>query len=126
MPLTGDFKKLSAMIARFDGAASTLPKATKVAEKAAETQYAGDFSQQRDPWGSAWTPPLQRRSGDLSGTKATSSGGVVRIRPPKYWVFLQVGANGMNQRAVLPFAPSRWDAPIQREIDEVVIGHFIG
>jgi hypothetical protein len=127
MPLTGDFAALRKMIGDLESCGTrVLAEATKAAKDAALEQYQADFASQRDPWGSGWktSPHSMNLTGALANPRATSSGGVVRLTPERYWVFHQIGAHGMAKRAVLPFSASTWDPPIQAKIGDVVIGHF--
>lgn len=131
MGLTGDFAALRKLVADMNELKSgTLRKATDAARDGSEEQYQEDFREQRDPWGSAWAPnqdgssPVLYKSGALAGADFTGAAGTVRAKPPKYWVFHQIGANNMKQRAVLPFSDSLWDRPIQDEIEQAIFAHF--
>lgn len=126
--LVGDFarlRRLTSELSTIDRGA--MAAATNAAKEGATEAYKGDFAAQRDPWGEAWEPtklgktPVLNSSGLLASSQATGSGGVIRIKPVRYWVFHQVGANGMRRRAILPFSPSRWDTPIQAFIERAVI-----
>ncbi len=93
----------------------------------------------RRPWIRLRSPP-QRRHHDLTSTlpgpktrpradlqatsPAVSGASIVRMRPPKYWLYHQIGANNMHQRQVLPFGASNWDPPIQGAIEKVVLDYF--
>lgn len=131
MALTGDFAALRKLVADMQELKSgTMRKATEAGRDGAEEQYQEGFSQQRDPWGSAWAPtqdgdsPVLSDSGALGGADFTGAAGTIRAKPPKWWVFHQIGANNMAQRAVLPFSESLWDRPIQDEIEEAIFAHF--
>ncbi len=126
MALTGDFKGLDDLMRKVDGADKLLGKVTRAAKAEAGDQYRGDFAGKHDPWGESWasSPHGMVETGALAGAQVTSSPGVLRIRPPRYWVFHQVGANNMAKRAVLPFSESKWDPPIEAKIDAEVLEHF--
>jgi hypothetical protein len=129
MGLTGDFAQLRRLIAEIESAGTKiLPAATRAAAEGAGEQYQADFTGQHDPFGTAWAPSPHHMfvSGALANPQITSSSGIVRIRPEKYWAMHQVGAHGMAVRAILPFAASNWDPPIQAKIGDIVIGHFTG
>ena len=132
MSLTGDFAKL----ARTRQELSTFghrvtPRIAEEAGDAALDQYAGGLAAGRDPWGTVWPARRDGGRGTLGGpggplgTVETSfTRALLRIRPDRLWALHQVGANNMEQRATLPFGPSKWDAPIEARIDAVVRGAF--
>lgn len=132
MPLTGDFAKLrKAALELSTFGARVSPELVDVAADEALDQYAGGLAGTRDPWGNAWP---ERKDGG----KATLGGPggilgpvdlfkgrlIVKMRPDKLWAIHQAGANNMHRRALLPFSPSEWDAPIQDRIERVVMGAF--
>lgn len=128
MALTGDFARLRQLVDSVQEVSrGTLRRATRAAEPVVEAEYRSSFAEQVGPWGEPWRPtaagkyPALRVTGALEGALVQATTGRVRIRPPRYWVFHQVGANNMARRAVLPFAPSRWDAPIIRAIEDAVL-----
>jgi hypothetical protein len=128
----GDWDKLRRTISSLDRVASKrlMSPLTEVAEQGVQEQYHLDFTAQKDPWGARWEPtkkgttPILYKSGNLAGAEATSTTGTVRIRPPHYWVFHQMGARGAPQRAVLPFGVSDWNPPIQKKLEEVIFDNF--
>ncbi len=127
MPLTGDFAALAQMIADLEETgARALPVATDAAKEEAQDQYEGNFKGQRDPWGNAWAPtatgktPVLFQTGALSNALVSASTGTVRIKPPKYWAYHQIGANGMAQRGLLPFSASNWDPPLVAAIEAAI------
>lgn len=132
MGLDGDWSKLRRMLGELNEAASgrLMRPITLEAEEGVQDEYLDDFRAQHDPWGVPWDAaedgenPVLIDSGALAGAQVTSVPGLIRIRPPKYWVFHQLGANNMRKRAVLPFAKSDWDEPIQKRITLVVERHF--
>ncbi len=127
MALTGDWAKLSEAISQCRSAGmKIMPAATEALKRSAQAQYRADFSAQKDPWGSPWAPSPNGldRTGALKSAQATSGRGTVRIKPVRYWVFLQIGANGMKPRGILPFSPSKWDPPMRQSVGLVVGAHF--
>jgi phage gpG-like protein len=129
--LTGDFDQLRKLIERASAPRKLMDQATEAGETGVHEQYQADFAGSRNPWGGQWAPrkdggggrPLYQ-SGALADPAIVSSNGLIKVRPERYWVFHQVGANNMHERAVLPFSASNWDPPIQARIDDVVIGYF--
>lgn len=129
MPLEGDWGKLQKLISGFaDVGRDAMPAATKAAKEGVSDEYAADFSQQRDPWGEPWPATAKGKRPALIGPtrslsnpiiSATSNG--VKLRAAPYWVFHQAGANNMQKRAVLPFGPSQWDAPITDKVEDAVL-----
>lgn len=133
MPLTGDWARLRATITELASVDRQLvPELTEVGKRGAEEQYRGDFVASRDPWGEPWAArrdgsggqPLVGPTGELAGAQAQGVRGVIRIKPPKYAMYHQLGANNMERRAVLPFSASNWDPPIQSELERAILDHF--
>lgn len=130
MPLTGDFAELKALIGKLAEVDNrVVPEATKAAGAELTAQYQADFSGGRDPWGGVWKAPKTGgrpnfRTGRLANPQIIIKTAAVQIKPEPYWVFPQIGANNAPKNAVLPFSASRWDAPVQERIENVVIGHF--
>ena len=134
MGMTGDFDKLAKL--RFKVAHASrgiLQEATRVTRDGVAEQYQADFSGSHSPWGETWQgrrdgaggAPLRGPTGQLQATSpAVSGASIVRMRPPKYWLYHQIGANNMHQRQVLPFGSSHWDPPIQGAIEKVVLDYF--
>lgn len=133
MGLDGDWAKLRRAIAEVAAVdRGFMAKATAAAEAGSEREYHGDFDAQRDPWGKSWPatatgkkPVLIGKTFELFNAQVSATTGTVRIKPPRYWVFHQVGANGMAERNVLPFSESRWDKPIQDDIEKLLMGGFV-
>ena len=125
MSLDGDFAALRRLITELSTISrGTMAEATTAARQGVDQQYASDFSGRRDPWGEPWEPTATGKPatlGPLSGARATGANGMVKIRPLRWWVFHQIGANNMKRRAVLPFSPSLWDRPIQALIERGVL-----
>ena len=127
MALTGDEKGLHTIVAGLaEVSHEGMKKAVAAAKVEAESQYETGFDQQRSPWGDVWAPlkgggRALQRSGALQGAVATTSTNTIQIRPPRYWVFHQLGGR-LPQRQVLPFSASSWDDPIQREIEDAILG----
>lgn len=124
MTFGGDWSGLRNLVSGLNDAGDrVLIAATKAAEEEVDVQYAGDFAAQRDPWGNPWAPSPHglQLTGELAGARATSSKGIVRLKPPKYWVYLHVGAHGMPERGILPFSDSRWNAPIEDKVRDACL-----
>ncbi len=130
--VTGDFREFRELISRLANPKPLINDATRAAGSEVTEQYQGDFSGSHDPWGGAWKPrkdgkgggrPLYQ-SGNLANPQIVASNGVIKVRPERYWVFHQVGANNMFTRGILPFSASAWDPPIERALDEVVVSYF--
>lgn len=131
MGLTGDFDKLSQVVGELKSVPHMMAPITRVAAGRVSSLFAADFTGQHDPWGNRWEPnksgktPVLFESGALANPKVTFSGGVVRVRPERYWIFHQAGAHGMAERAILPFGSSTpWDPPIQSAVNLFVRDHF--
>ncbi len=131
MSLEGDWARLRQLISELKGVPGVMKDMTFTAGAGVDEQYKADFAASRDPWGDPWPAlkagggkPLLGASEALSTTFPSTGRLVVRMKPPKYWVYHQVGANNMHQRAVLPFSASKWDAPIQAKLAERVMSHF--
>lgn len=130
MALEGDWKKLTAMIGELQSVRGLMGPVTRVAHGRVSSLWDSGFTSQKDPWGNSWDPTAEGKSpvlvatGDLANAAITSSRGVVRVKPPRYWIFHQTGANNMKERAVLPFGHSNWSAPIERAIRDIVYWHF--
>lgn len=132
MSLDGDWAKLKRAIAEVAAVDRTfMSKATAVAEVGSEREYHQDFDAQRDPWGKPWDatatgkkPVLIGKTFELYNAQVSATTGTVRIKPPRYWVFHQGGANGMASRSVLPFTESRWDKPIQTDLEKLLLSGF--
>lgn len=130
--MTGDWAALEREMGRLVSAERRgIGDATRAAREGVEDQYRADFAGSRDPFGRAWAP-TQRGNTPLIGPTlalanpeishdSTAGGGVVRVKPVKYWVFHQ-GGIGVPEREILPYGPSKWDAPIQRRIGDVIEG----
>lgn len=134
---SGDASALKELIASLETVPTKLmPAITAEAKQTVGDQYRSEFSSGRDPWGNQWASSLKGtgttlvgETGALYAAKPTSSKGTVRMRPPKYWKFLQVGApcrkDGTSvPRAVLPYSPSKWDGPLKAGIEKVIEAHF--
>jgi len=109
--------------------------ATRAAREGVEAEYTGEFAAGRDPFGAPWKPTqrgntpligptLQLANAEISHD-SVSAGGVVRVKPVRYWVFHQAGSDwgtgaGVPTRQILPYGPSKWDAPIQAGISRAV------
>jgi hypothetical protein len=127
MAFTGDFDGLHTKI---EGLAEVshfgMKRAVAAAQDEAESQYESGFNSQRSPWGEVW-PALKgggralQFTGALQGAATTASANAIQIKPPRYWVFHQVGGR-LPKRPVLPFSASNWDDPIQREIEDAILG----
>jgi hypothetical protein len=134
MGLTGDFERLAKLRFKVGMSRDLMREATEATREGVGAEYRADFAGSHSPWGDAWPArqdgqggaPLQGPTGQLGGTDPTQAGYVVKMRPPKYWLYHQIGANGMHQRGVLPFGASKWDAPIQDKIERVIEDHFDG
>lgn len=132
MPLKGDWDGLRRTIGELGSVRGLQGPITEAAEAGVEGQYTADFADQRDPWGKGWaptqtgkTPVLVGPTLALANPTVTSSRLTVRVKPVSYWVFHQMGANGMAERSVLPFQDgSLWDRPIQSAIEDTIIEHF--
>ena len=132
MSLDGDWAKLKRAIAEVAAVdRGFMSKATVVAEVGSEREYHQDFDAQRDPWGKPWDatatgkkPVLIGKTFELYNAQVSATTGTVRIKPPRYWVFHQGGANGMVSRSVLPFSESRWDKPIQNDLEKLLMSGF--
>lgn len=125
MGLSGDFAALRRLVSDVaEVSRGTIAEATAAARDGVDQQYAADFSGRRDPWGDPWEPTATGKPaslGPLVGARASGASGVVRIRPLRWWVYHQIGANGMKRRGVLPFSQSLWDRPIQALIERGVL-----
>ena len=129
MAFTGDIHGLHTKIAALEEVAHEgMKKAVAAAKSEATSQYQNDFNAQRSPWGDAWAPlkgggRALQFTGELQGAVATASasGNTIKIKPPRYWVYHQIGGR-LPQRQVLPFSASNWDEPIQREIEDAILG----
>lgn len=119
LSLTGDFGGLQTLerrLGRVDFRSITAATGAEVFE-----QYQDDFAAQRDPWGSSWDSgkggrvPVLFRSGKLANPTKTIGATQIMLRPERYWVFHQVGANGAPQKAVVPFGAIEgtvWHGPM--------------
>ncbi len=132
MSLDGDWAKLKRAIAEVAAVdRGFMSKATVVAEVGSEREYHQDFDAQRDPWGKSWDatatgkkPVLIGKTFELYNAQVSAEVGMVRIKPVRYWIFHQDGANGMVARRVLPFTESRWDKPIQNDLEKLLMSGF--
>lgn len=130
MPFRGDFAELQRLVKTVASTSGrVIPAATRAAGGEVTVQYLSDFSGSHDPWGGRWATPQAGgkplfKSGALAGARVAVSRDAVKILPPPYWVFHQVGANNMARRGVLPFGPSDWDPPTFDAIHVVVMSHF--
>lgn len=130
MSLTGDDAQLRALSGRFATVGGAVDRSLEAVEGAVQGAYSDGFSSSSDPWGARWAssksnPHTLFRSGNLANARTASGGGKVNLFAAAYWVFLQAGANGMEQRAVMPFSHgSKWDEPIESAIGRVVGGHL--
>jgi hypothetical protein len=132
MSLTGDFPKLRrAALELSTFGRRVTPDLVDVAGDEALNQYASGLGAARDPWGSAWQArrdggraTLGGSSGPLATVDLFKGRLIVKLRPDRLWALHQAGANNMEQRATLPFSPSKWDAPIQDRIERVVTDAF--
>lgn len=128
--MTGDFAGLRALVQRLANPRPVIKDATRVAGAEVTEQYQGDFAGSHDPWGNRWSPPREGggrplyQTGQLANPQIVAANGVIKVRPVKYWVFHQVGANNMAPRGILPFSASLWDPPIERALDDVVVSFF--
>lgn len=100
--------------------------ATRAMRDGVATEYTGEFAAGRDPFGAPWKPtqkggsPLIGPTLALSNPQISVSGDTVRLKPVRYWVFHQAGWGKAPERQILPYGPSKWDAPIQAGISRAV------
>lgn len=133
----GDARALKALIETLENVPTKLvPELTSATKDVVGEQYRSEFSSGRDPWGNQWASSLKGsgttlvgETGALYAATPKSTKDTVRIRPPKYWKFLQVGAPARADgsrvpRAILPFSPSKWDGPIKAKIEATVEEFF--
>lgn len=108
-----------------------MPEALEAGGNEAFNQYQEQWRGQRDPWGETWpgtqrgNSPILFDEGRLASPDVVFTANMVKIKPERYWVFHQIGANHMPRRAVLPFSKSLWDKPIEDRIREVVDGRLL-
>ncbi len=127
MALTGDSAKLHKTTVAIAGLRFVMKDAVQAAKGEAFDQYQAGFARTVDPWGSKWDPnqdgdaPTLYDTGALASPDVLVAGNSVQIKPERYWVFHQAGANGMARRAVLPFSVSNWNRPIEIRIESVIL-----
>jgi hypothetical protein len=134
--LSGSFSELANLVSALkDAGTNCLPKATHAMAKAVTEKYRGGFVTHTGPWGDAWPATKAGvsagfRTGAMMGAAPYVGSGTVRMRPPKYWSYFQAGAparDGQERtpRGLLPFGPSTWDAPIERDVRGAIEKHFL-
>lgn len=124
--MTGDWGELErAMTGLLAAERSGHRDAVRAMGNGVDEQYAADFAGSRDPFGAPWKPtqkggsPLIGPTLALANPDISLTANTVRVKPVSYWVFHQ-GGFGVPERQILPYGPSKWDAPIQAGISRAV------
>jgi hypothetical protein len=131
--LVGDFDQLRRLVADARAVSRGVPtRAHRAAAAEVSQRYVSGYTQQQDPWGVPWRTtragksPVLRTTGAMMGALISVTSSSVKVRPPRYWVYHQIGANNMERRAVLPFeAGSNWDRPILDAVERAVLGRLL-
>lgn len=126
--MPGDWAELEREMSKLVAAEKrAVGDATRAMRDGVEVEYSAEFAAGRDPFGAPWKPtkkggsPLIGPTLALANPQVSHSGDTVRVKPVRYWVFHQAGwGASQSERQILPYGPSKWDAPIQAGISRAV------
>lgn len=131
MPLEGDFGRLRKLTSQLRDTGIALGRVSDDVRDEVESLYFGGFGSSSDPYGGGWkptkagNPPLVGPTLALSNAPVTNTRSMVKIKPPRYWIFAQMGTSAAPPRRVVPEGDgSQWDGPIEAKATKRLEDHL--